>query len=107
MLDERLKVIEGHDAFDLDALNMCLVPGLIIPLKFKAIDFQKYKRDSCPKYHLVTFCRKMNFYALDDKLMIHYFQDSLSGASLSLYMKLERIDIHSWPDLANAFLKQY
>ena len=105
MLDERLKVIEGNDAFDMDALNMCLVPGLIIPPKFKAIDFQKYKRDSCPKYHLVTFCRKMNSYAHDDMLMVHYFQDSLSGEPLSWYIKLERNHIQSWLDLVNAFLK--
>lgn len=28
VMDERLKVIEGHVAFDLDALKTCLVPGL-------------------------------------------------------------------------------
>ncbi|XP_050908394.1 uncharacterized protein LOC127122022 [Lathyrus oleraceus] len=33
--------------------------------------------------------------------------DSLIGASLSWYMKLERSHIQSWEDLANAFLKQY
>ncbi|XP_050895119.1 uncharacterized protein LOC127101711 [Lathyrus oleraceus] len=33
--------------------------------------------------------------------------DSLAGALLSLYMKLERNHIQSWLDLANAFLKQY
>lgn len=39
--------------------------------------------------------------------MIHYFQDSLNGALLSWYMKLERSHIQAWLDLANAFLKQY
>ncbi|CAL5187276.1 unnamed protein product [Lathyrus oleraceus] len=33
--EEILKDIEGHDAFDLDALNMCLVPSLVITPKFK------------------------------------------------------------------------
>ncbi|XP_050876852.1 uncharacterized protein LOC127080578 [Lathyrus oleraceus] len=33
--------------------------------------------------------------------------DSLTRASLSWYMKLERRRIQSWLDLANAFLKQY
>ncbi|XP_050916735.1 uncharacterized protein LOC127131890 [Lathyrus oleraceus] len=33
--------------------------------------------------------------------------DSLTGASLSWYMKLERNHVQSWMDLANAFLNQY
>ena len=39
--------------------------------------------------------------------MIHCFQDSLSGASLDLYIQLERTHIRTWVDLANAFLKHY
>lgn len=39
MLNERLKAIEGCDAFDMAALNMCLVSGLIIPPKFKVPNF--------------------------------------------------------------------
>lgn len=107
MLEEKLKAIEGHYAFGLNASDMCLVPGLIMPPKFKTPNFEKYKGDSCPKQHLVMFCRKMTSYAHNDKLMIHCFQDSLSGTSLSWYMQLEKSHIQSWLDLANAFLKQY
>ena len=53
------------------------------------------------------FCRKMAAYATDEKLMIHVFQDSLSGASLDWYMQLERAQIQTWKDLADAFMKQY
>lgn len=49
VLDERLKAIEEHDAFDMDALNMCLVHSLVIPPKFKTRDFEKYKGERCPK----------------------------------------------------------
>lgn len=107
MLEEKLKAIEGHDAFGLNASDMCLVLGLIMPPKFKTPNFEKYKGDSSPKQHLVMFCRKMTFYAHNDKMMIHCSQDSLSGASLSWYMQLEKCHIQSWSDLANAFLKQY
>lgn len=107
VLEEKLKAIEGHDAFGLNASDMCLVPDLIITSKFKTPNFEKYKGDSCPKQHLVMFCRKITSYAHNDKLMVHCFQDSLSGASLSWYMQLEKCHIQSWLDLANAFLKQY
>ncbi|XP_050914713.1 uncharacterized protein LOC127129601 [Lathyrus oleraceus] len=107
VLEEKLKAIEGQDAFGLNTSDMCLVLGLIMPSKFKAPDFEKYRGDSCPKKHLVMFCRKFTSYAHSDKLMIHCFQDSLSGESLSWYMQLEKCHIQSWLDLANAFLKQY
>lgn len=105
--DERLKAIDGHGAFDMYALNMCLVQGLVIPHKFKVPYFHKYKGDIFPKHHLVMFFWITTSYTLDYKLIIHCFQDSLSGASLSWYMELERSHIQSWLNLANAFLKKY
>lgn len=36
---------------------------------------------------------KMATYVHNNKLMIHYFQDSLSGASLKWYMNLEKSKI--------------
>ncbi|MCI07430.1 hypothetical protein A2U01_0028497, partial [Trifolium medium] len=62
-------------------------------------DFKKYKGLSCPKNHLVMYSRKMASFAKDDKLMIHCFQDSLTGASLNWYMQLEGSRIRSWRDL--------
>lgn len=53
------------------------------------------------------YCRKMTAYSHDDKLLIHCFQDSLSGASLQWYMQLEQVHIHTWRDLAEAFMKHY
>ncbi|RDX87134.1 hypothetical protein CR513_31435, partial [Mucuna pruriens] len=43
----------------------------------------------------------------DDKVLIHYFQDSLTGAALSWYVILKRGCIKTWRDLTEAFLKQY
>lgn len=74
-------------------------------VKFKVPEFEKYKGDSYPKHHLVIFFRKMTLYAHDDKLMIHYFKDRLTGALLTWYMKLERSHVQSWLDLANSFEK--
>lgn len=107
VLEERLKVIEGFNIFGVDAMRMCLVPDVTIPLKFKTPDFEKYKGVSCPKNHLRIFVRKMAAYAANEKLMMHSFQDSLSGAYLDWYMHLERTHVNTWGDLANAFLRQY
>src|SRR4051812_37560486 len=106
-LEERLKVVEGYDAFEVDAFEMSLVSNLTIPRKFKIPDFEKYKGLTCPRNHLRMYVRKMAAYAHDQKLMIHFFQESLSGASVDWYMQLEKSYIRSWNDLANTFLKQY
>ena len=77
---------------------MCLVPDVVIPPKFKAPDFDKYRGTGCPSSHLTMYVRKMAAYAHDDKVLIHYFQDSLTGASLDWYMQLLSSEVHSWKD---------
>ncbi|CAJ2644571.1 unnamed protein product [Trifolium pratense] len=106
-LEERLKAVEGFSAFGIDTLDMCLVPDVIVPPKFKTPEFEKYKGAGCPKIHLKRFCMKMAAHATNEKLLIHVFQDSLSGASLDWYMQLERTQIKTWKDLIDAFLTQY
>ncbi|RDY09148.1 hypothetical protein CR513_06519, partial [Mucuna pruriens] len=49
----------------------------------------------------------MAAYIHDDKILVHYFQDSLTGATLSWYVSLERGCIRTWRYLTKAFLKQY
>ncbi|XP_050895332.1 uncharacterized protein LOC127101951 [Lathyrus oleraceus] len=106
-LAEKLRILEGHNSTRLSALEMCLVPDVVIPPKFKALEFEKYKGLTCPNIHLKMYCRKMVAYARDDNLMIHCFQDSLTRASLDWYMQLECSNIHTWDELAEAFAKQY
>ena len=55
------------------------MPGLIIPAKFKIPKFDKYDGTSCPMSHLKMYCRKMVVHIGNDKLLIHCFQDSLTG----------------------------
>ena len=107
-LEERLKAIEGTEVFSaLGAKELSLVPDLILPPKFKVPDFEKYDGTRCPKAHLIMFCRKMTGYVNEDKLLIHCFQDSLTGSALRWYNQLSREKIRSWKDLASAFCEQH
>lgn len=81
-LEEKFKVMEVYINPRLDVVDICPVPYVVIPQKFKVPDFEKYKRVSCPKTHLRAYCRKMVAYSDNGKLFIHYFQDSLNGESL-------------------------
>ena len=107
-LEERLRVVEGggHHGFG-DVTDLCLVPDVIIPPKFIVPEFEKYKGTSCPKNHLTMYYRKMVAYTHDEKLLVHFFQDSLVDTTLNWYIHLEPARIRSWRDLVDAFLNQY
>ncbi|KAA0060421.1 uncharacterized protein E6C27_scaffold22G002400 [Cucumis melo var. makuwa] len=108
VLEERLRAIEGTDVYgNIDATQLCLVPGLIIPAKFKVPEFDKYDGSTCPRSHLIMYCRKMAEHINNDKLLVHCFQDSLTGPASRWYIQLDNAHIHVWKDLADAFLKQY
>jgi len=43
----------------------------------------------------------------DEKLLIHFFQDSLSDVALTWYIWLDTTKIKKWKDLVDAFIRQY
>ena len=56
LLDKKLKKIEGMDDLEsVDPRELCLVPDLVIPLKFKMPKFEKYDGTKCPENHLATY----------------------------------------------------
>ena len=80
LLDKKLKEIEGvNDLGSVDPRELCLVPDVVIPPKFKMPKFEKYDGTKCPKNHLATYCNKMVGHAHNEDLLIHVFYDSLIG----------------------------
>jgi len=95
-LEARIRAIEGVDLYDLvRAAEMCLVPNMVVPKKFRVPEFIKYIRTQCPIIHLKSYCNKMAEVVHDEKLLMHFFQDSLSGAVLSWYIRLDNTRIHA------------
>ena len=108
LIEERMKAMEGSDVHGLvDASKMSLVPDLVLPPKFKVPTFDKYDGTKCPSAHLYIYCRKMTRYMSNDKLLIHCFQDSLTGSATRWYNLLSRDQIRAWTVMAKAFLVQY
>ena len=100
--------MEGSDVYGMvDAYKMTLVSNLVLPPKFKVPTFDKYDGTKCPSTHLYMYCRKMTGHMSNHKLLIHCFQDSLSGSATRWHNFLSRDQIKSWTDLAKAFLVQY
>ena len=108
LIKERLGAVEGFGDYPfIDMTDLCLVPDVVIPPKFKVPDFDRYKGTTCPKNHLKMYCWKMGAYSRDEKLLLHIFQDSLAGAVVIWYTNLEALRIRLWKDLITAFIRKY
>ena len=56
MIKERLKAIEGNSSIKgMDAIELSLVLDVVIPYKFKMLDFVKYNGSCCPRAHITMF----------------------------------------------------
>ncbi|KAJ9170168.1 hypothetical protein P3X46_018296 [Hevea brasiliensis] len=87
-LEERLRAIEGLNMYgSVDVASLRLVPNVVVPPKFKVPDFDKYTGNSDPHIHLATYIAKMSALTEDDRLLVHFFHESLSGAALRWYLQ--------------------
>jgi hypothetical protein len=84
---------------------MCLVPNVVIPKKFRVPKFIKYTGTQWLVTHLKAYHNKMTEVVYDEKLVIHFFQDS--DIALTWYIRLDNTNIKKWKDLVDAFNKQY
>ena len=106
LLDKKLKEIERiNNLGNVDPRELCLVPDLIMPPKFKMLKFEKYDGTKCSTNHLATYCNKMVGHAHNEDLLIHVFYDSLIEAVARWYMELKNDQIRIRRDLARAFLR--
>ncbi|XP_057958234.1 uncharacterized protein LOC131151073 [Malania oleifera] len=108
VLEERLKAMEGSNTFDsVNPNDLCLVPKVTLPPKFKMPDFEKFDGTRCPRTHLVVYCQAMAACSDDEKLMMHCFQSSLTGSAIRWYIQQDKARVRTWKDLANAFVTHY
>jgi len=106
-MQREMRALRGKELFGKTAYDLCLVPDIQIPHKFKVPDFEKYKGNSCPEEHLTMYVRRMSAYARDDQVLIYYFQESLASPASKWYMNLDKTRIRTFRDLCEAFVQQY
>ncbi|GKV53026.1 hypothetical protein SLEP1_g59575 [Rubroshorea leprosula] len=107
-LEEALKAMQGPQAYgSIDLDDLCYYPGIQTNFKFKQPDFDKYDGSGCPYAHLQMYARKMAPYANDERVLIHYFQDSLSGPASVWFSTLDKKKIRTFKDVSQAFMRQY
>ena len=93
-LEQKMRTFEGIRLYDpIKATEMCLVPNIVIPKKFRVIEFIKYMATQCPITHLKAYCNKMIEVVDDEKLLLLFFQDSLSDVALTWYIRLDNTKV--------------
>ncbi|XP_022725015.1 uncharacterized protein LOC111281556 [Durio zibethinus] len=96
LLEKRLQAVEGIGSYGLvDAARLCLILDVVIPQKFKVPEFKKYDGTKCPKTHIIMYCQKMAAHAKNEKLLMHVFQDNLTGSAARWYVQLDKTHICS------------
>ncbi|GKV20634.1 hypothetical protein SLEP1_g30732 [Rubroshorea leprosula] len=55
----------------------------------------------------MMYARKMAPYANDERVLVHYFQDSLSGPESVWFLMVDKKNICSFKDVSQAFMRQY
>jgi len=59
-VQQEVRALCGKELFGQNVHELCLVPNVVVPPKFKVPNFEKYKGDTYPKAHLVMYARKMS-----------------------------------------------
>ncbi|KAL3597067.1 hypothetical protein D5086_008704 [Populus alba] len=106
-LEARIRAIEGVDLYDpVRAAEMCLVPNVVVPKKFRVPEFIKYTGTQCPVTHLKSYCNKMAEDLVDAFIKQYKYNMDITPDRTSL-SNLERGDKESireyaqrWRDLA-------
>jgi uncharacterized coiled-coil protein SlyX len=102
----KLNMLEGNQGA-IDPAEYCIVTDIEIPRDFKVPDFSKYDGTGDPKVHVYMYTSRMGAYLKNDKMMMYYFQESLKDSAIRWYLNLDKKEIKTWHDLANAFVRHY
>ena len=78
-----------------------------LPVKFPPPNYVMYDGRTDPIGHISHFRQSMALHLRNDALMCRMFPSSLGPMSLRWFNRLQHSSIHSWDELAEAFVSQF
>ena len=87
--------------------DLCMFPGVHLPLGFKMPKFEKYDGHGDPIAHLRCYCNQLRGAGGKEELLMAYFGESLSGLASEWFVDQDIDKWISWDDLANEFVQQF
>jgi hypothetical protein len=105
-LEERWKTVERNNIIDpILAAEVCLVKKNYGVKRVQSVGLHQVHQARTLEHPSSVYYNKMAEMIHNDKMLIYFFQDSLTGSALRWYMGLNSSEINKWKDLAYAFLK--
>ncbi|XP_070021443.1 uncharacterized protein [Nicotiana sylvestris] len=87
--------------------DLCLFPNVVLPVGFKMPKFDLYDGHGDSVAHLRGYFSKMRGTGGKDELLMAYFSQSVSGATLEWYTRQDASRWYTWDDMAQAFSRHF
>ena len=91
----------------MDYQSLSVFHDVRLPPKFKMPTLDKFDGTGCPKSHLKMYMRAMQPLGATKELLAQMFQNTLTGATLRLFLNLDDARATSWVDIFCKFHNQY
>ncbi|KAM3202071.1 hypothetical protein P3L10_029695 [Capsicum annuum] len=104
---EKPVMIEEQEEMAKKFRNLCMFPGVHLPLGFKMPKFEKYDGHGDPIAYLRCYCNQLRGAGEKEELLMAYFGESLLGLASELFVEQDIDKWNSWDDLANEFVEQF
>ena len=82
ILEKALCLVQGTDHQSYHFQDLYYFPEVVLPPKFRILDFDKYNGRGCPITHLKVYYGDLAQLQADKRLLIHLFLKSLTGPVL-------------------------
>ncbi|KAM3325394.1 hypothetical protein P3S67_000519 [Capsicum chacoense] len=107
-LELTMKNLQGLGGYkSVSYKDLCMFPGVHLPLGFKMPKFEKYDGHGDPIAHLRGYCNQLRGAGGKEELLMAYFRESLSGLASEWFVDQDINRWNSWDDLANEFVQQF
>ena len=100
------KVAEKADD-NTDLQNLSLYPDARLPIGFKLPHIKKFFGNTPPYLHIRAYVRTMQLYGLKEDHLAQVFHQTLTGATHSWFLSLEKHRVAAWKSIVKEFIEHY
>ncbi|KAF3653734.1 hypothetical protein FXO37_16805 [Capsicum annuum] len=107
-LELTMKNLQGLGGYkSVSYKDLCMFPGVHLPLGFKMPKFEKYDEHGDLVAYLRCYCNQLRGVGGKEELLMAYFSESLSGLASEWFVDQDFDKWNNWDDLANEFVQQF
>ncbi|KAM3232585.1 hypothetical protein P3L10_017944 [Capsicum annuum] len=106
-LELTMKNLQGLGGYkSVSYKDLCMFPGVYLPLGFKILKLETYDRHGNPVAYLRCYCNQLRGAGGKEELLMAYFDESLLGLASEWFVDQDIDKWIIWDGLANEFVKK-